>query len=498
MNVGVMNVGAINPENPLSDDQVIRIAADFALHNLVRTAPVFSAALPTSRARYAAAIFVCMAAGFAVSPIWGSESTALLLSAPFASIILVRLAALCHAVTNTPTTASQSCRLSDYDLPSYTVLVPVYDETAVAPALVEAMRALDYPPGRLQILFVTEQNDVATRRALHAAGLTENMRVLIVPEGLPRTKPRALNFALQFATGELVTVFDAEDIPEPAQLRRAAARFASEDGELVCLQARLNIYNPRACFLTRQFTLEYTALFDAILPSLSRLGWAVPLGGTSNHFRRSALISAGAWDPYNVTEDADLGFRLARLGKRVELISSTTWEEAPSTFSAWFGQRTRWLKGWMQTYEVHMREPSKLWRELGAWRFMGFQITLGGLILSALVHPWLYLFALYGIVSGGLEGSGLPLTYDHSISEILCLAILAAGYISGIALVAISVWRRGGTDLLSAALGVPLYWLAISCAAYFAVAEFFLRPSHWQKTPHAARETNAGYHMDAA
>ena len=129
---------------------------------------------------------------------------------------------------------------------------------------------------------------------------------------------------------------------------RALAALMAEPGQLGCRQARLNIYNSRTSWLTRQFTIEYTALFDCILPTLERFELPVPLGGTSNHFRRDVLDAVVGWDPYNVHEDADPGIRLARAGWHVGILGSTTWEEAPPTFRIWLGQRKRWLKGWMR------------------------------------------------------------------------------------------------------------------------------------------------------
>jgi glycosyltransferase XagB len=459
------------------------LALDAAVNGLVRSRPHLSAAVPASlwprRVAVALSLLACACIGLA--PQWGGAIAAWVMALPFLAIVLIRLAALWHLARPPATQSTPHAALTDAGLPSYSVLIPLYDEAAVAPALVAAMNALDYPADKIEILFVTEASDARTRTALHAGHLTSNMTVLAVPEGLPKTKPRALNYALQFASGDIVAIFDAEDIPEPGQLRQAAAAFAAGGSDLACVQARLNIYNPGASVLTRQFTLEYAALFDAMLPILDRLGLALPLGGTSNHFRREILIEAGAWDPYNVTEDADLGFRLARLGKRVAMLSSITWEEAPATFDAWLGQRTRWLKGWMQTYIVHMRDPRRLWRELGAWQFAGFQITLGGMVLSAVVHPWMYVLIAVHMLNGQ------PLMPGGSGASLVCWSVLVAGYVSAMALVALAVKKRGGTLLLRSALGLPLYWLAISYAAYCALIELFVRPHHWQKTPHGPR-----------
>ncbi len=459
--------------------------ADSAVSNLKQIQPHFSAAsglTPWQRRAPLLATGVLMSVVLA-APAAGREIAALLLALPFMMIVVVRLAALWLLWRARPDVYAACDRASDDALPRYSVLVPLYREAAVAPALVAAMAAIDYPADRLDILFLTELDDAETRHALQRAGLAAHMTVLTVPAGSPKTKPRALNYGLMFATGSLVAVYDAEDIPDPDQLRRAVAAFASAGDEVACFQARLNIYNPGASALTRQFTLEYAALFDAILPALVGLGWPLPLSGTSNHFRRDRLVEAGAWDPYNVTEDADLGTRLARLGQRVAMLPSTTWEEAPDRMRVWLGQRTRWLKGWMQTYLVHMREPGRLWRELGPWQFFGFQILLGGMVLSALVHPWIYVMLAARFCFADAASAGAP---AGSLWWV-CGFNLLAGYASAMALAALATQRRGGRLLLPSALLLPLYWLATSWAAYRALFELCRRPYYWEKTPHTAR-----------
>jgi len=411
---------------------------------------------------------------------------AAILTLPFAVIVLLRCAALWHLLWPSAIIKRDARALSDRDLPLYSVLIPVYKESEIAPALVEAMSALTYPAGKLEIFFITEANDPKTRAALAAARPASHMQILTVPAGLPQTKPRALNFALQFASGDLVAIYDAEDVPEPSQLRRAAERFADAGPNLACVQARLSIYNPDDSFLTRQFTLEYAALFEAILPALERLGLPILLGGTSNHFRRTALSACCAWDAFNVTEDADLGVRLARQGYSVAMLDSDTWEEAPRSARAWFGQGTRWLKGWMQTYLVHMRDPRRLWRELGAWRFVGVQVMLGGMLLSALVHPWFFLGAITTVLSGE------PLILGGGILWAICWFNFIVGHAIGIVLGLVSAWRSQGRIPLGSALDVPVYWLAISCACYNALWDFYRRPFHWEKTPHAARPISVG------
>jgi glycosyltransferase XagB len=267
---------------------------------------------------------------------------------PFLCVVMLRSVALWQ-LRHPIRTAAPPAAMTDAPLPLYTVLVPLFREASVVAELLASLRALDYPPDRLEIMLIVERADAETQTALGRANLDAHMRVLVVPDGEPRTKPRAIQYALQWAHGDYVVVYDAEDAPEPDQLRRALAAIAAGGGRIGCLQAQLNIYNSDVTWFTRQFTVEYTALFDCILPALERLQLPVPLGGTSNHFPRAVLESVGGWDPYNVTEDADLGIRLARNGWHVGVLSSTTWEEAPPTFRIWKGQRTRWLKGWMQT-----------------------------------------------------------------------------------------------------------------------------------------------------
>ncbi len=310
---------------------------DQSVNGLRRAQPEFSAAQSITRIQSVVLAFL----GFASVAVWAAAPAVAaplglaLLAIAFALITLIRIMALWQMIwPKAARTAQFSPAIPDLDLPHYTLLVPLYREADVAAGLVRAMLALDYPTSQLEIMFLTEADDDATRAALNSAGPGRHMHIVTVPDGTPRTKPRALNFGLTFARGEFVGIYDAEDVPDPGQLRQAVAAFRSAGAETACVQARLSIYNPGRNFLTRQFTLEYAALFDGILPALDRLGLPLPLGGTSNHFRMRDLENAGAWDPFNVTEDADLGVRLARLQKRVAMLDSVTWEEAPDTLTA--------------------------------------------------------------------------------------------------------------------------------------------------------------------
>jgi glycosyltransferase XagB len=410
---------------------------------------------------------------------------AFLLTLPFLSNTAIRLFALLGQFSRQSARKVKTRPVADHDLPTYTIMVGLYQEAEITAELVAALSRIDYPAAKLEVLFVVEDEDTATKLAFLRTTLAPWMCVVLVPDGQPRTKPRALNYALRLARGDYVAVFDAEDRPEPDQLRRAVALFRANASKLACVQASLNVFNVHQNWLTRQFTVEYSALFDALLPALQRLGMPIPLGGTSNHFPREILTALNGWDPFNVTEDADLGIRLARLGYQVGVIPSTTWEEAPASLDPWFRQRTRWLKGWMQTYLVHTRHPIVLARELGFGRWLGFQLYFGGLILSALVHPLAYAVLIASWMLGPASTARVGL-FDGAVQAI-AIGNLVAGYATAI-LVGVVAARRRHKRLVRSALQMPLYWLLISLAAYRALFQLVTDPYKWEKTPHGFAE----------
>jgi cellulose synthase/poly-beta-1,6-N-acetylglucosamine synthase-like glycosyltransferase len=414
---------------------------------------------------------------------------------PFFCVVALRTAALWHKTTGRPgATKAEIIDVRPCQLPRYTLLVPLYDEAAVVPDLISALEAIDYPIELIQILLILEETDPTTRHAVESRCLAPQMSAVVVPVGEPRTKPRALNYALARATGDLIVVYDAEDVPEPDQLHRAARLFATSP-RLGCVQARLNVLNADETWLTRQFAIEYTVLFDCLLPTLQRLKLPVPLGGTSNHFSRAVLDEVGAWDPFNVTEDADLGIRLARGGWDVQVLGSTTWEEAPANFASWRNQRTRWLKGWMQTYLVHMREPLRTARDLGWFPFLGLQVLMGGVILSALVHPWFYAVLAWELTFGPLTSLQHE-TLSGAVKWIGAIN-LVLGYVSGVALGCVAVAGRGRLKLAGWAIFMPIYWLLISLAAYRALFQLVATPYRWEKTHHRPRAAFTQRDLDA-
>lgn len=463
------------------------VRLDHAVSGLSRQHPACSAAGPTWIWQViAGAVAVgLIAGGFSVLPYATLAAVSGAIALPFLCVTLLRVIALREVIAS-PRKVMRRQQPSVLSLPQtlplYTVMVPLFREVKVLPGLLQSLQAIVYPRAKLEILLVLEAVDIETQAAVMAMGLPGNMRTVVVPDQAPRTKPKALNYALQLARGEYVVVYDAEDRPEPDQLLRALTAFEHGPPDLGCVQAQLNIYNPRASWLTRQFTIEYSALFDAILPALARLGLPVPLGGTSNHFRRDTLIATGGWDPFNVTEDADLGFRMARRGWRTAILASTTWEEAPVTIGQWIRQRTRWLKGWMQTYLVHTRRPWRLNAELGMRGALGFHALMGALILSALVHPLFYVLLACHALQGELLTPS-DTTAGAIFWTVACIN-LAGGYVASILVGALSVWRRGRRGLALSAVLMPVIWLLMSVAAYRALYQLVRDPYLWEKTEH--------------
>ena len=370
--------------------------------------------------------------------------------------------------------------LVDSDLPVCTVLVPAYREPEVIGRLIRAMEALEYPVDRLDIKILLEEDDRATIEAARLSHPQPHIQLLEIPLGLPRTKPRACNYALRFARGDIVTIFDAEDRPDPLQLRRAAAAFMRLDRSVVCLQAKLSYYNARQNLITRWLTVEYASWFSMLLPALAAKGLPVPLGGTSMYLKRNVLNSIGGWDAFNVTEDADLGVRLHRMGYRTAVLNSTTYEEATSDFVNWIKQRSRWYKGYMQTWLVHTRHPRRLWRELGPRGFISFQLTVGATPLVPLINPLFWMLTLLWSVGHFPFIAGLfpPwLYYPGMICMVLGnFAIIYANILGA---------RLGGyPDLLGAILLAPIYWVMMSIAALKAAAQLVRLPNFWEKTTH--------------
>lgn len=363
--------------------------------------------------------------------------------------------------------------------PVVSILVPLYKEPETVPRLLQRLSRLTWPRNLLDVLLIVEENDTETRDALRAARLPRWMRVVPVPDAPLKTKPRALNYAMLFARGTLIGVYDAEDAPEPDQIHRVVSCFQDGPANLACVQGVLDFYNPRSNWLARCFTIEYASWFRVILPGMQRLGLAVPLGGTTLFFRRDILERLGGWDAHNVTEDADLGIRLARRGYYTQLLDTVTYEEANCRAIPWVKQRSRWLKGYAITWLVHMRDPRALWRDLGAWRFWGVQVLFLGTLVQFMLAPLLWSFWL---VMLGWQHPFLEAFPSHALMAFVGLFILTEAINLTVGILGTRARHHRHLRLWLPTLHgyFPLAVLAV----YKALWELVSVPFYWDKTNH--------------
>ena len=390
--------------------------------------------------------------------------------------------------------AAEAALLRDADLPVYTVLVPMFREPEVLPILAQALRNLDYPLAKLDIKIVLEEGDHETIEAARALDLEAVFEIVLVPPSHPQTKPKACNYALRYAQGDFLVIFDAEDKPEPDQLKKVVAAFNQSSPDTACIQCRLNYYNSRENWLTRMFTLDYSLWFDLMLPGLERLKVPIPLGGTSNHFRMDVLRELNAWDPFNVTEDADLGIRLTQKGYRVGVIDSTTFEEANVSIPNWIRQRSRWIKGYMQTFLVHSRRPLHLWQSIGAAGVFGFVFFIGGTVLSGLLNPLVWSIFIAWMVMGT---DAVTQYFPAPILYMSMLNLLAGNGLL-IYLTMVAPFRRRWTDLALWGPTVLGYWVLMTVAAYKALSQLVFNPFYWEKTQHGLSKHTAAEVAEAS
>ncbi|MGH1573935.1 glycosyltransferase family 2 protein [Methylobacterium sp. P31] len=460
--------------------------ADYAAHDLRRRAPERATAREPALWWLLVLVLALIAALClgAVLPAPLARAAMLTGQGLFLAMSTFRLAALAIPA---PVAPEAAVPLADPDLPVYTVLVPLHREAAVVPDLLKALAALDFPPAKLDIKFLIEADDPETGAALARVTLPARFEIITMPPGGPRTKPRALNAALPLARGALLTVYDAEDTPDPGQLRLAASLFARRPESTACLQGRLVIDNAGDSRLARAFALEYAGLFDVLNPALARCGLPVPLGGTSMHLRTRVLRALGGWDAYNVTEDADLGIRLALAGYTVGDLPSATIEEAPARIGPWLAQRTRWLKGLVQTSLTHGRRPLANARRLGGLEALCAVALVPGTVASALAYPVCLVSAVWAFLV--LDIPAAPAFLDN-LSMGLAITLFGVGLVALTLPALPGCARRGWSDLAQSVPLMPVYFLLVSVAAWLALIELVRAPERWNKTQHGLARTS--------
>lgn len=370
--------------------------------------------------------------------------------------------------------------LDERELPVYSILVPLYKEAEVVPRLVDGINGIDYPKTKLDVRLLCEEDDGETIEAIRALALPPHFKLVIVPQSTPKTKPKACNYGLLQAEGEIVVIYDAEDRPDPDQLKKAVLAFQKADPRVTCVQAKLNYFNQDQNLLTRWFAAEYSLWFDLLLPGLDAEKAPIPLGGTSNHFITERLVMLAGWDPFNVTEDADLGIRLHKAGYQTAIIDSTTLEEANSKLPNWIRQRSRWIKGYIQTWLVHMRHPLRLLRQLGFRGFLSFQLMVGGTFVVFLLNPIFWcLTTVFFLTEVGVIQQLFPSFIFYLAATELFIGNFVFLYVNLAGLM-----QRGYFDLIKYALLIPVYWGLMSIGAWRGLIQLFTNPFYWEKTEH--------------
>ncbi|OGH17080.1 MAG: hypothetical protein A3C22_02085, partial [Candidatus Levybacteria bacterium RIFCSPHIGHO2_02_FULL_37_10] len=434
-------------------------------------------------------ILIDIGLGFYISPLLTLQILVAVLSTIYFADVIFNLYLIVKSLSfprEITSTEQELNELKDSNLPVYTILCPLYREASVIPQFLEAMDKLSWPKEKLDVILLLEEDDKETIEKVEQMILPSYVRTLIVPHSIPKTKPKACNYGLAHAKGKYLVIFDAEDIPDPDQLKKAYLGFGKSDKNVICLQARLNYYNPHQNLLTRFFTAEYSLWFDITLPGLVSIDTALPLGGTSNHFKTESLRAVEGWDPFNVTEDADLGVRLFKKGYKTAMIDSTTLEEANSRVGNWFRQRSRWIKGYMQTYLVHTRgnESSVKGQALHS---LIFQLVVGGKIAFVLINPFLWIatfsyFALYAYVGPAIEALYPTVVFYMAVTSLVFGNFLFLYYYM------IGVAKKGQWNLIKFVFLIPIYWFMTSISAFIALHQLLFKPHYWEKTIH-------GFHL---
>jgi glycosyltransferase XagB len=427
--------------------------------------------------------FVAIAIGLIVSVRYTVTAIVAVLTLSYLLAVVYRVVLFIRSSRNDATekvSDEEALSVPERDLPYYTVMVAAYHESVVIPKLIEHVSQFDYPLDRLEVFILIEEDDEETLEALAQIDAGPQFSLVLIPAGDPRTKPKALNYGLTLARGEIIAVFDVEDTPDILQLRRAAVALRRFGPEVACIQAKLSYGNAEQNFITRSFTIEYAMWFSFFLPGLVSVDAPIPLGGTSNHFRRAALRALGGWDPFNVTEDCDLGVRMFREGYKTKILESITLEEANSDFVNWVKQRSRWYKGYLQTFLIHLRSPADLSREMGKKGVFHLSVFVGATPLLAVLNPFFWALTVVWFIAHPaflLEIFPAPIYYVGlflwSFGNFLLwyLTVLVARH-----------QQRDG--LFLAGILVPLYWVMMSVAAVKALLQLVITPSFWEKTVH--------------
>jgi cellulose synthase/poly-beta-1,6-N-acetylglucosamine synthase-like glycosyltransferase len=318
--------------------------------------------------------------------------------------------------------------------------------------------------------YVIQVDDEATKGAVETANIELPFVVIDIPVSYPRTKPKACNVGLAVAKGDYLVIYDAEDRPDPDQLKKAVIGFSQCEREVACIQAKLNFYNTERNLLTRCFSAEYAMWFDLCLPGLDALRAPIPLGGTG-------------WDEYNVTEDCDLGLRLFSQGWQTRILDSTTWEEACPKLTWWIKQRSRWVKGYMQTYLVHTRDILGLTKKLGIVNSMHFHLLIGGSVLAQLLSTIYWILVCVWL---GWRPDIIGTFFPGPIFAMAALCLFVGNFAFVYTCAIACECRVGLGKVVKYTPLMVIYWIIMSVAGWKGALQLIWKPHFWEKTQHHA------------
>ncbi|MBI2009794.1 MAG: glycosyltransferase, partial [Candidatus Chisholmbacteria bacterium] len=434
-------------------------------------------------------VLIALVVGLYAQPLSTSIMAITILSVIYFLDVVFNLYVTLRGLTKPPELKTLDKQLEQLDerlLPVYSILCPLYQEAHMLPEFVAAIDSLEWPKKKLEVLLLLEETDTETIEAARAMQLPPYFKIVVVPNSSPQTKPKACNYGLAKASGEYVVIYDAEDRPDPLQLKKAYLGFQFSPPDVACLQAKLNYHNPHHNLLTKLFTAEYSLWFDVILPGLQSIHTSIPLGGTSNHFKAKTLRELGGWDAFNVTEDCDLGVRLFTAGYKTAIIDSVTLEEANSQIGNWVRQRSRWLKGYLQTYLVHMRTPWAFFRAHG-WHALIFQLIVGLRISFILINPILWAATISYFMLYRYVGPTIEALYPTAVFYVAAFSLLVGNF-TYLYNYMIGCAKREHWGVVKYVFLVPFYWLLMGVAALMAVFQLVFKPHYWEKTHH-------GFHL---
>ncbi len=361
------------------------------------------------------------------------------------------------------------------EFPLVTILVPLKQENEVIHQTFSAISNLNYPSSSIQGIIIVESTDTLTKKSIETSIIPDGFEVMEIPTLPPFTKGRAIQRALLVAKGKYITIYDAESRPEPNQVIKAVEILEKEKGK-TCLQSIIRIENAKENEITSFFASEFWDWYDKRMVNLHKRGIPFGLGGNSFFLATETLKEVGGWDPFNVTEDAELTVRLIKNNVDIKLMNSITHEACPSTMKNWIKQRTRWSKGLLTTSIIHLISGKFGFKgfTFKQWYHFWLRMYVGNLI------PFFFAFIFI-----------LFLFQSFSYENFVLVNIVLA--INLVPSLIVSMWAdKKNFNTMGIKIRIHnlfavtlIYWGMYLWAGFRANYEFLFSPLKWHKTDHS-------------